>query len=194
MLMNDIYVAGNHEIETASGIFIDLFDPDPADINLEDIAHGLSNTCRFSGHCDRFYSVAEHACLVMWRLEKEGFPPETLRKVLHHDDSEAYLTDIPRPLKPLLGESYKALTNLMDAAIWSALELGDWTDAEYKAMKIADNWALAVEAKKMLPSRGRGWVTEGLDAEFEHNFDLGRDPEEAKEYFLVEDQRIRDRL
>lgn len=69
-------------------------DPRPEEIDIHDIAHALSMQCRYGGHCRRFYSVAEHSihlshvvplCDALWGLL--------------HDASEAYLVDIPRPLK-----------------------------------------------------------------------------------------------
>ena len=50
-----------HEVETFSGLYVDTKSPKPETIRLEDVAHALANTCRYGGHCLRFYSVAEHA-------------------------------------------------------------------------------------------------------------------------------------
>jgi hypothetical protein len=71
--------------------------PRPEDLNIYDIAGALSKICRFGGHCVSFYSVAEHSILVA-----EAAPPEHKLAALMHDASEAYLCDVPRPLKPLL--------------------------------------------------------------------------------------------
>lgn len=71
-------------------------DPNPKDINIEDIAHSLSNKCRFSGHVDDYYSVAQHSVLVSRCSSKE----DRLWGLLH-DASEAYLVDMPKPLKVL---------------------------------------------------------------------------------------------
>lgn len=78
-------------------------DPREAEIDILDIAHALANLCRFNGHVKQFYSVAEHSCHVsdllpqVWKLTG-----------LLHDASEAYLCDLPRPIKrsPGFAEGY----------------------------------------------------------------------------------------
>lgn len=82
-------------IQTYTGKKYPLLNPKPEDICVEDIAHALSNVCRFSGHCREFYSVAQHSVLCSFWIHKSGFEFEALM----HDSSEAYLTDISRPLK-----------------------------------------------------------------------------------------------
>lgn len=69
-------------------------DPRPEDIFIEDIAHALSMQCRYGGHCLSFYSVAEH-CVLLANHVAEPFK----RWALLHDASEAYLVDVPRPIK-----------------------------------------------------------------------------------------------
>jgi hypothetical protein len=155
-----------HEVETFSGRYVDTKNPDPATLDLDDIAHALANTCRFGGHCKTFYSVAEHCVFVSKRLERKGYQRRVQLAGLWHDGAEAYLGDIPRPMKPLLGKGYKTLTDKMDKAICDAL-FGDqdrWTghalipaDFHGTWVKEADNWALFVEARHLLPSQGRHW-------------------------------------
>jgi len=72
-------------------------DPDQSEIDLGDIAHALSNICRFTGHCSRFYSVARHSLLVSYLAERHGI--EFARVGLMHDATEAYLCDVARPIK-----------------------------------------------------------------------------------------------
>lgn len=88
-------------IQTRSGHRFDYQFPDPDSIVIEDIAHALSMKCRFNGHCSRFYSVAEHSIRVSLMLATEQQTPEVQFFGLMHDTAEAYLPDVPRPLKHL---------------------------------------------------------------------------------------------
>lgn len=72
-------------------------DPRPEEIDIRDIAHALSHICRYGGHCNRFYSVAEHSILMARHASKEN-----RLWALLHDATEAYLMDLPRPIKPFL--------------------------------------------------------------------------------------------
>lgn len=72
-------------------------DPRPEEVHIEDIAHHLGNICRYTGGTSRFYSVAEHSVYV-----SQAVPPEHALWGLLHDASEAYLTDIARPVKKYL--------------------------------------------------------------------------------------------
>ena len=83
-------------IQTFSGRKVYPMDLTPDDIHIRDIAHSLAHQCRFAGHVSRFYSVAQHS-VIMSRL----VPREHAMWALLHDASEAYLTDIPRPIKHL---------------------------------------------------------------------------------------------
>lgn len=155
------HVPTDHEVETFTGKFVDVEKPDPATICVEDIAHALANTCRYGGHCQEFYSVAEHAVFVSYRLERKYGRVALSMLGLHHDDAEAYLGDIPRPIKPLLGRKYEQLTARVDKSIGYALKLPYPTTDGHTKIKDADNWSLFVEARYLLPSQGKHWW-EGL--------------------------------
>lgn len=160
------HVPTNHEIETASGRFVDLSDPDPATIHIEDIAHGLAMVCRYNGQASRFYSVAEHAVAVSRELERRGASKMLQIAGLHHDDAEAYLGDVTRPLKSLLQPKYGRLTNMMDDAIIEALNLPWDGDALHmEEVKEVDNFILLIEAKHLLPSEGANWAGNGCNWE-----------------------------
>jgi hypothetical protein len=191
------HIPTSHEVETYTGRYVDTKHPDPATISVKDIAHALANTCRYGGHCQRFYSVAEHAVFCSWRVERGGYGKDYAISALHHDDAEAYLGDIPRPMKSLLGRTYALLSERMDAAIVQALGLTE-TQSRFHdpAVKSADNWALFVEARHLLPSQGRHWFngdqgasTWGLEDQprriiTPNYWHGGLDPEVAEALFL----------
>ncbi|HNQ22161.1 MAG TPA: phosphohydrolase [Phycisphaerae bacterium] len=81
-------------IQTYTGRRVDPFNLQPQDVVIEDIAHALSLIARFGGHCARFYSVAQHSLIV-----SVCAPNEYQLWGLLHDAAEAYLGDIPRPIK-----------------------------------------------------------------------------------------------
>jgi hypothetical protein len=92
-------------IRTFSGKYIDPLNPNPDLICIEDIAHSLSMQCRFGGHTRQFYSVAQHSVMCALKL-----PDELKLAGLLHDASEAYLMDIPSPVKRRL-TNYKEIEN-----------------------------------------------------------------------------------
>ena len=90
--------AKRYVIDTASGVRLVLDNPRPEDILIEDVAGGLSKVCRFGAQPLEYYSVAQHALLVRRLVVESGYP-ELALAALHHDSHEAYLCDIPSPLK-----------------------------------------------------------------------------------------------
>lgn len=97
-------------MQTYSGRRFWPLDPRPHEIHIVDIAHALSRQCRYAGHCLDFYSVAEHSVI----LSRYVSAPNALWALLH-DASEAYLVDIPRPLKPYLTGYREAEDRVMAA-------------------------------------------------------------------------------
>jgi hypothetical protein len=95
-------------MQTVSGRQFWPLDPRPEDIDIEDIAHALSMQPRYGGHCRHFYCVAEHSDLVSREAELRFGDKRISRAALLHDASEAYLVDIPRPIKAHLS-NYKEL-------------------------------------------------------------------------------------
>jgi uncharacterized protein len=81
-------------IQTYTGKQFWPLSPLPEDIVIEDIAHALSMQCRFGGHVRTFYSVAQHSVHVSLLVE-----PQYALWGLLHDAAEAYLVDLPRPIK-----------------------------------------------------------------------------------------------
>lgn len=104
-------------ISTISGRFFDLLAPDKYEFQIEEIAHALSNICRYTGHSEVFYSVAEHSVLVS-RLVPEKY---ALCGLLH-DASEAFVGDVSSPLKKLLPD-YRRIEDSIQAAIAAQFNL-----------------------------------------------------------------------
>lgn len=87
------------------------FDPNPDVMDIEIIAHALSNMCRFSGQCKHFYSVAQHSVLCSLHV-----PEEDAFTALMHDATEAFIADIPKPLKVGLPQYEEA-----EEGVWRAV-------------------------------------------------------------------------
>jgi uncharacterized protein len=152
--------APTYWLDTASGRRVDLADPNPEDMCLGDVARALSQICRFGGHCREYFSVAQHALLVEQIVAESG-SPRTRLAALHHDSHEAFICDIPSPLKKLLkaGSDYgtfRSVREKLDAAISSALGVPtDLSDKEVRAIAEADTLAFEVEARQLLYDGGR---------------------------------------
>jgi hypothetical protein len=150
-------------IQTYTGKRFDPLRPDPELIDIRDIAHSLSNQCRFTGHSQRFYSVAEHSIHV-----SNFCRPEDALYGLLHDASEAYLVDLPRPLKhdSDFGVGYRRVESRMQDAVAIAFGL---SFAMPKSVKVADRNLLLTEKRDLLgPSPdlwyvGPGEEISGLD-------------------------------
>lgn len=153
------YVPRPNEIELHSGLFLELTNPHCHDYTLQEIAWGLSHNTRFTGQASRMYTVAEHAVLVARRLQQLGEPLMIQLGGLHHDDAEAFLGDVNRGLKSLLPD-YRAIEHRVQNAIMRALGI-EPTVCEDSRVKQADHWALAAEARYLMPSGGKGWFCEG---------------------------------
>lgn len=89
-------------------------DPRAEEVCIEDIAHSLSMQCRYAGHSIRFYSVAEHCVHIAREANRLGGPTLGLWGLLH-DAAEAYVVDVPRPLKPFLPGYAEIEDGVMDA-------------------------------------------------------------------------------
>jgi uncharacterized protein len=150
--------AETYVIDTASGERLDLDNPRPDDIRIRDVAGGLSKVCRFGAQPLEYYSVAQHALLVQKLVVEAGYPTLALA-ALHHDSHEAYVCDIPTPLKNKLSavnDAYEAVCEELDLAIGKAFGI-EWPEhgsQEQRIIKHADRQALLMEATRLLPDGG----------------------------------------
>lgn len=160
-------------MQVASGRSFWPFDPRPEEVHLHDIAHGLSMLCRFGGHTQQFYSVAEHS---VWC--SQIVPPEHALQALMHDATEAYCVDIPRPLK-------RGLSNYaeIEGNIWEAVceRFGLVRDL-HESVKRADNAMCLAEARQIMSRPEIDWSATGEAADIKVACWL---PEEARRRFLM---------
>lgn len=159
-------------IQTYSGKKFYALDPQPEDICIEDIAHALSRMCRYAGHCNRFYSVAEHSILLA-----DYLPNKYKLAALLHDASEAYLVDIPRPFKPYLTNYYDLEAKIMDA-IYAKFDVDCGFHDEIKAV---DTRILNDEREQNMNKSDNKWDDYGLPLGIKLRF---YSPNEAEAHFL----------
>lgn len=136
-------------MQTFSGRRFWPIDPRPEDVAIEDIAHALALQSRFDGHCLRFYSVAEHSVL----LARAASPSAALWLLLH-DASEAYLSDMVRPLKRFMPE-YRAAEDRVAWVIYEAFGMDP--GAEPAEVKALDNRILMNERAQNMRPTGEVW-------------------------------------
>jgi uncharacterized protein len=135
-------------IETVSGYRFFYYHPQ---FNPYDIAHGLSMMCRFAGQCSRFYSVAEHSVLVAWLLKHRfSVTDGQVFEGLIHDAEEAYLGDMPSPIKYALPD-YQSLGTRIITAFRKQLEL---PVEKTELCHLADKVAGFLEASYLMRSHG----------------------------------------
>lgn len=170
-------------LETHRGEYVSFDAPDPSTIHVDDIARGLSMTCRFGGHVHRFYSVAEHALLVR-HLVREAGHPELGYAALHHDSHEAYVGDIPSPLKAVLGDGYDQIRRALDLVIGEALCV---VPSEFHAPAVvsADLDALFMEASVLKASCGVGEHWHRSAVSEPPPWEIGMEPDQAEAAFLI---------
>lgn len=112
---------------------------------IEDIANALANTCRYNGHCSKYYSVAEHS-VIMSQL----VPQELALAALLHDASEAYVGDVSTGLKRFLGISLKALEAKAHEAVAKGFGVSI-AELEHPVIKDFDKKVLGDEARALMP-------------------------------------------
>ncbi|SFR01244.1 HD family hydrolase [Poseidonocella sedimentorum] len=137
-----------------SGRRLDLLDPTPVDIEIEDIAHGLAFVARWNGQTegDFPYSVAEHSLLVerIFSLRKPSAPPKWRLAALLHDAPEYVIGDMISPVKAAVGASYGALDERLAAAVHIRFGLpGELPKTVKSQIKQADKISAWLEATQI---------------------------------------------
>jgi 5'-deoxynucleotidase YfbR-like HD superfamily hydrolase len=137
-----------------SGRRLDLLDPSPLDIEIEDIAHGLARVARWNGQTRgaHIFSVAQHTLLVE-RMARRLVPnPEQRLRlaVLLHDAPEYVIGDMISPFKAVIGDAYKAVEARLLAAIHRRFGLApEQPDDVRRLIKAADRAAAYLESTRL---------------------------------------------
>lgn len=165
--------SGDGWIITHTGKWFDVLNPNADLVDIQDIAHALANQGRFTGHTSEFYSVAQHSVLVA-----NLCPSDLALAGLLHDGSEAYLSDIARPVKkhPDFGPFYLKAEERLQEAIFEHFSI-PFTDME--EVHIADNILLRTEARDLMPNTFPVYEGEVLTEEI-----IPWTPKRAKKEFL----------
>jgi 5'-deoxynucleotidase YfbR-like HD superfamily hydrolase len=175
-------------ILTSNGNQFDVANPSADDVDVEVIAHALSNACRFGNQTRSFYSVAQHSVIVSVLV------PDFLElPALLHDATEAYLHDLPRPVKALLPE-YKVLEARLARVIAKAFQLPK-NIFEHPIIKQMDSKLQAMEAQVLMenPAAVYEWCGGRPDQTI---FDIDNTfkpmtPLESKRFFLTRYEWLR---
>lgn len=162
-------------ITTQSGKHFDYTSLSADAICIEDIACALSNICRFTGHVQDFYSVAQHSVHVSYLV-----PPEFALEALLHDAAEAYCSDINSQLKQLLPD-YRRQIKAVEAVIAAKFGLPASMSA---AVKHADLVMLATERRDLDLDDGKHWpMLDGVEPAT-HFMISPFNPRQARVFFL----------
>ncbi len=162
-------------VTTISGRIFHLDQIDPEEISIGDVAHGLANTCRWGGHVEEFYSVAQHS-VIMSRVATAKFALVALM----HDASEAYIGDIVRPLKRLLPQYTELEEKVMFAL---SVKFGfEWPMPD--EIKALDNAMIAWEHKNLRGQQDPTVWDPKLSEEFKIPQHAPWSPEFSRKQFL----------
>jgi 5'-deoxynucleotidase YfbR-like HD superfamily hydrolase len=162
-------------IQTYSGRQFWPLDPRLEDVDIIDIAHSLSNMCRFAGHVKKFYSVAEHCVRVSYVCD-----PQFALWGLLHDASEAYLVDLPRPIKHSGAlDAYKAFEKDVQDVICERFGL---PKTEPPNVKEADTILLLTEQRDLMGRQTKPWKDKATPLD---TVILPLNPEQAELEFMI---------
>lgn len=136
-------------ITTYTGKNFDPLDVDESLLDIKDIAHALSLMCRGNGHVQHFYSVAQHSLACAKEAKERGYSKEIILGCLFHDASEAYLSDVTRPIKKEL-TYYLEVEDVLQNIIWKHFINKILTKEDKKLIFEIDDEMLSLELKELL--------------------------------------------
>jgi hypothetical protein len=170
------------EILLYSGRYVKPLKMTVEDISIVDIAHNLSNLCRFTGATREFYSVAQHSVLVAQYLSNRGAELDIIRLGLLHDAAEAYLGDMAGPLKDeeVYGRGYRHAEQKICNLIADAFDL---KLVYHPDVKEADKAIYLLERARLMPPANHEPAFDGISLPLDINFQPWP-PEVARERFM----------
>ena len=160
---NKCSTAGSSYIITYTGKRFDIPCPSIDQICLEDIAHALSQQCRFNGHTSHMWSVAAHSILVHDIAKSEKEEDDVLAACLFHDAAEAYIGDIVTPLKQCIPEIGAVESGILRTI---AIKYGIDFNSHKDRIKQYDLRALAAEKKAFLNTTDKWECLKGIENKF----------------------------
>jgi hypothetical protein len=146
-------------MQTYTGRKFDVLSPRAEDVSFVDVAHALAHQCRFNGHTKQFYSVAHH-CVIMSR----EIPPEFALYALLHDAGEAYIGDIPQPVKACLSE-IRAIEEGVLAAVYEAAGIRSLDEEAERLVRLYDLKMLLTERQQLMGEPPEPWALDSLNIE-----------------------------
>ena len=142
-------------IMLVGGNYFDLEDPASSTFGIDDIAHALANICRYTGHCQSFYSVAQHSVLV-----SRAVPAHDAFAGLMHGAAEAFIGDVAKPLMSLLPND-QDIEDRIEAAVFARLGLPAKLPG---SVKVADRVLLRTEQRDLMGADDHPWAdTAGVE-------------------------------
>jgi 5'-deoxynucleotidase YfbR-like HD superfamily hydrolase len=150
-------------------------DPKPEEVDINDIAHSLALQCRFNGHSNSFYSIAQHSVFV-----SRIVPSEQALAGLFHDAPEAYTGDIVSPLKKFLPPEFREIEKAIEKAIFEHFKI---ENADHSEIKKADKIALFTEMRDLMNKPPAKWDDQDLFEPHPEKL-IPLNPEKAEQEFL----------
>ena len=173
-------------ITTYTGKHFEILNPDPAVIDIKDIAHALSLICRGNGHVNTFWSVGEHCICCAREAKARGLSERMMLACLLHDASECYMSDVPRPFKKSL-PAYREHEDKLLSLIYEKFLGTDLTAEEQKQLKEIDNAMLWYDLKVLL---GEPQTSEKPEIHIELAYTVRSFKEVEEEYLTIYKKHI----
>ena len=155
-------------ITTSSGRQVNIADPKAETIDIGDISHALSFLCRGGGHTKFFFPVARHCVYCALEARARGFSDQVALACLLHDGSEAYMVDLPKPIKDGLFPEYRTYEGRLLDCIYNKFIGRSLTEEEKAQVEEIDRTLLMYDLKNLL---GMEVELPGIHIELKYEFE-----------------------